>query len=355
MKTDIHTELEQYAYPLISRYSGWGGGEEGINQTAAFHSMLAVDNEPHACKCYRLNHSQSPIYQADLTKMTADQTLKLACIPKGKEWTLLTSPPCQGISSAGKFDPFHPLNQLMLNEPWFIAQLKPAVFVLENVASLNKGRMLILKSMMVREVKEHLDDYLVLECVLNSAHYNTPQDRKRYILLGVRKDLGVMPSFPAPSLDIPSISDRLPHIEGIRFGHGMKNYRPAWRPSPTLTKTENLWKVVNGKTDKLNEAEILALCGFPSDWKYTGSRNKVFNRAGNSVMPPLAKAIFEEVRSILQRAGVEPCLKKDLLAITDVTVPHSLNWDPNSPTMPVFPNLKSLSQSHSEFAHVPLF
>jgi site-specific DNA-cytosine methylase len=353
MRTDIHT-LEDYAYPLISRYSGWGGGDEGAHQ-AGLHTMFAVDNDLHSCLCHRLNHPRSPILHADLTKMTAEQTLQLTGMPLWKYWVYLTTAPCQGVSSAGLFDPFNPMNRLMLNEPWFISQLKPAVFVFENVSAVNKGRMKILKAMLVREVNEHLVDYNVLECTLNSAHYKTPQDRKRYILLGVRKDLGVMPSFPAPDLNVRSIGDTLPHIEGIRFGHGMKNYRPAWRPSPTLTKTENLYKVVNGKTEKLNEAEILALCGYPSDWKYTGSRNKVFNRAGNSVMPPLAKAIFEEVRSILQRAGVEPCLKKDLYAITDVTVPHSLTFNPDAPTLPVLPNLKSLSQSHSEFAHVPLF
>jgi DNA (cytosine-5)-methyltransferase 1 len=353
MRTDIHT-VDDYAYPLISRYSGWGGGDEGAHQ-AGFYNMFAVDNDLHSCLCHRLNHPRSPIYHADLTKMTAEQTLQLTGMPLWKNWVYLTSPPCQGASSAGLFDPYHPLNRLMLNEPWFISQLKPAVFVFENVSGIEKGRMKILKAMLVREIKNHLDDYHVLECICNSAHFSVPQDRKRYIMIGVRKDLDVMPSFPAPSLDIPSISDRLPYIDGIRFGHGKKNYRPACRPAPTLTKTENLFKVVNGKVDVLDEDEILALCGFPSDWKYTGSRNKVYNRSGNSVMPPLAKAIFEEIKFILQRAGVEPCLKKDLYAITDVTVPHSLTFNPDAPTLPVFPNLKSLSQSHSEFAHVPLF
>jgi DNA (cytosine-5)-methyltransferase 1 len=227
----------------------------------------------------------------------------------------------------------------MLNEPWFIGQIKPAVFVFENVSGIEKGRMKILKAILAREVKKHLDDYNVMECVLNSAHYGVPQDRKRYILIGVRKDLGVLPTFPVPSLTIASIKDKLPYIDGIRFGHGMKNFRDATRPSPTLTKTENLWKVVNDNTEKLTEAEILALCGFPLDWKYTGSRAKVFNRAGNSIMPPMAKAIFEEVKNILIRAGVTPCLKRDLLAVTDVTVPHSLTWNQNTATLPVLPNM----------------
>lgn len=312
-------------YPLISRFSGWSAGDSGAHK-AGFKTMFAVDFEKHAVENFRLNQPDCPIYQGDTQLMTPQETLDLARIPEGKEFVYLTSAPCQGVSINGKFDPYNELNLLMMNEPYFISKLRPAVFIFENVPGINMGKMKILKAMFAREVEKWLGDYEVQEIELNAMYYGVPQSRKRYILMGVRKDLGVPPSFPEPSSNIVTVQDVLPEVEAIAYGYRYVKTRPANRPAPTLTKTENLRKVVNGKIERLTEPEILKLCGFDDDWKYTGSLNKVYARAGNSIMPPFSKALFDEVYKILQKAGVEPCTAEELKAITDVTVPLSKEW-----------------------------
>lgn len=298
-----NNKKEEYAYPMISRYSGWGEGAVAAHR-AGFHTMFAVDTEAHACRCFRLNHPQSPVYHADLTKMTPEQTLTLAKFPNRSaaeqrwtlaklpitsEWIYLSSPPCELIHDTEKSYPFHPLNLLTLNEPWFIAQMKPAVFVLECSASLYTRRMDIVKSILLREVKEHLHEYRVIESVLSCEHYGTYMDR--YVMMGVREDIGWFPSFPLPSID-------------------------------------------------------------SADWKYMGSQMNTYERNANSILPPLAFPIFEGLKNKLQYRGEFPCLKEHLLSITDETNPYSLTWKPDS-SLPVLPNLMALSQLHS--VPVPLF
>jgi len=315
-------------YPLLSRYSGWGGGDLGAHR-AGFYSLFAADNNKHAIKCFRRNFPNHPIFEADVSLMSAEQTLNLAKVPAGKGFVYMTSAPCQGASKAGKFDPYNPLNQLMLNEPWFISQLNPTAFVFENVPGINQGKMKTLKAMLVNEINQWLDDYNVLEIDLDANDYGVPQHRKRYLLIGVKKSLGVNPFVPKEAAFKLTIHDVLPEVEGLTFGYWDKNFRDASRPSPTVTKTESIKKVVKGEIIQLTIEDVLKLCGFPADWKYEGSRNQVYQRAGNSIMPPFAEAIFKMLYTILQEAGVETCTKEELEAITAETVPLSLNWVQN--------------------------
>ena len=324
----MKNENSELVYPLLSRYSGWGGGDDGAHQ-AGFYTLFAADNEPHAIDCYRLNHVNNPIFNADLSTLTAIKLKELAQIPKGMDGcVVITSAPCQGASTAGKFEILHPLNKLLLNEPFHISKLNPAAFVFENVKGLTQGRMRALHGMLMKEIEKWLPNYHVWECVLNAGYYGVPQSRERYILMGFRKDLGVDPVFPKPNTaNISVIADIIPDASGLAFGYGYKKFRPAKCVAPTLTRTENLKKVVNGEHIRLVEPEILGIGGFRKNWKYIGTCAKVYARTGNSIMPPFAKAIFTEIYKQLQKAGVPTYTVDALNQITNKTVPQSLIYN----------------------------
>lgn len=317
--------LPELSYPLVSRYSGWGGGDEGAHQSG-FFTMFATDLDKHAVESFRMNHLTTPIYKADATKMTAEETLQLARIPESKAFGYLGSASCKGVSIAGSFDPFNIQNLMLLNEPFFISQLRPTFFVIENVSSIGKGRMKVLKFMFARQVENWLGDYEIREIVMDSADFSVPQHRHRYLLVGFLKSTGIVPQFPESVGKVLTIEDVLPGVDGIRSGYNAKNFRPKSRPCPTLTATENLWKQVGGVISRLEVDEILKLCGYPEKWRTTGTRRKVYERAGNSIMPPFAKAIFAQIYKQLQDAGIEPCETEELLSITVETVPLSIEW-----------------------------
>lgn len=128
----------------------------------------------------------------------------------GGDWVLIGGPPCQAYSGARRHtasrdreafesDPRQTLYKCYMN---FVRELKPAMFVMENVVGLlsvkrSETKLIdtILKEMdglgyevrsVVKPDVETPRDYVV-KC----EQYGVPQRRHRVILLGVRRDLGL--------------------------------------------------------------------------------------------------------------------------------------------------------------------
>jgi DNA (cytosine-5)-methyltransferase 1 len=101
-----------------------------------------------------------------------------------------------------------------------------------------------------------------------------PQTRKRVIFVGVREDLDQAPAFPSP----------WPYRYTMREGIGdvLEQSRPA--PDVPLERRQ------------LTIPEVKRLCGFPDDYVLTGSRAKQWERLGDSVPPPMMRAIAEALR-----------------------------------------------------------
>lgn len=320
-------EEQKYVYPLTAPYCNWSGGGEGARQ-AGFFTMAAADIEPNAIDNFKLNFPDSPIFKLDLSVYPEAILRDLAQLPKGTEHVTFTTAPCQGASMAGKFDPFNKLNLLMLNEPFRISREMPAAFVFENVEGLTQGRMQFLHNILMCEVDKWLKDYHIIEGIMLAGYYGVPQSRPRYIMHGIRKDLGVDPILPKPdTTNIKVISDVLDaNVEGLVYGYHDQNFKPAYCVAPTLTKTENLKKrMKSGELLKLEIDEILRLCGYPATWKYVGSRRQIYARAGESVMPPFAKAIFDVIYQQLQKAGIQPYPLDELKEISRRVISEQLN------------------------------
>lgn len=115
---------------------------------------------------------------------------------------LLATPPCQGMSCAGRKDPLDPRNSLIFFAIKAIKDLNPRFVLLENVprqkqTKLNTGSAFIPIPEFVKS--ELQDEYEFNEQrVINAMYYGVPQSRQRYFYLLVRKDEGVHWEFPEP-------------------------------------------------------------------------------------------------------------------------------------------------------------
>src|SRR6266699_3542727 len=98
-----------------------------------------------------------------------------------------------GGVTGGFLDDDDELTALLRQIHRLVSSIRPKFFVLENVPSL-------LQTALYRDFVESLSRrYLLHGEVLNAAEYGVPQLRRRAVVFGLRKDLGVKPTLPPPT------------------------------------------------------------------------------------------------------------------------------------------------------------
>jgi len=145
---------------------------------------------------------------------------------KGVDFIIAT-PPCQGMSLAGKMDPKDVRNQLIYYAVKAIKELKPKYVLLENVPQQLKtkveidGEELLIPDYLHREFAD--DYFFAKESIVSARDYGVPQMRKRNIMLLSRFDMKYVWEMPKPFekeitlkdvlWDVPSLDPLL--MEGI--------------------------------------------------------------------------------------------------------------------------------------------
>jgi|GEM_PF-1477509 DNA (cytosine-5)-methyltransferase 1 len=301
-------EATQLLYILFSTFCGWGGGDRGLHD-AGFFTPWAIDWERHARDCFKLNFPTTRVEGWDLFYKRIEFIMREFGIRKAESDGLLIASPCQGVSSAGKCNPYDRRNVLTLRAlKYYVPATSPRFFLLENVEGLTEAPMAPFFNLMQEELDILSDEYDIVHDVLNTKGFGVPQARDRFILLGVHKSLGVKASLPDPTHfgdEGLRICDVLPYLEGIHYGYGGKKLKYKEEICNTITKTPNIWAREDGIMRDFRIEELLKFCAYPADWKYGGSYGQVWNRIGNSIMPLFMKKIGEHVRiNILEKAGV---------------------------------------------------
>jgi DNA (cytosine-5)-methyltransferase 1 len=173
----------------VDMFCGAGGLSLGL-EWSGWNILAAIDHDKHALETYRLNRkSVEEAMQFDLQN-EKDRLRCLAAIKDrldGRNLGLLAGgPPCQGFSHAGLRGKNDKRNDLAVSYLKFAEELKPEIFLLENVEGLltmGKGRVL-------EDLIASLEDigYYVSRPVwkLNAEQYGVPQMRRRVFLIAVR-------------------------------------------------------------------------------------------------------------------------------------------------------------------------
>lgn len=198
-------------YTSIELFAGAGGFTLGLEE-AGFHCLGAIEVDPVASSTFTRNFGDRPASFlgpdiGDVRKIDAKAVMKRLHRTGVSELDLLVAgAPCQGFSRVGraKLDSINSgpgsfalddRNGLYVHAVRILHELRPRFFVFENVSGILHLR--------GRNVAEDVCDAVteagyVSRCtLLNAAWYGVPQLRERIIIIGARKDLGVVPIFPA--------------------------------------------------------------------------------------------------------------------------------------------------------------
>ena len=128
-------------YKVVDLFAGAGGLSLGFEMTKKFNMLAFVENNDSAARTYLENRKQENIKRyEDIKKIDFSELLKDI---GGSVDVVIGGPPCQGFSNANrqKRKIINGNNELVKRYVEAIKQLKPKVFVMENVKiyrSLNR-------------------------------------------------------------------------------------------------------------------------------------------------------------------------------------------------------------------------
>jgi len=320
-------------FTVISTFAGCGGSSLGY-KWAGGKVLAAVEWEQNAVDTYRLNHEETIVLHRDITTVTAQELFEMCGMKTGELDIFDGSPPCQGFSTAGKRNFADNRNQLFREYVRLLNDLQPKVFIMENVSGMVKGSMKLIFAECLKELKSC--GYTVKAWLLNAKYFGVPQSRERMIFIGVRNDLGIVPTCPKScSQEIPlkSAFVELPENTSEIFEYPdwlKKAVKEVKRRETTGDKTKaKAFQKYKGSTGSamgfvrldweqccttvcknfisvawlghpndqrfLNEVELKRVASYPDAFQFQGKFKEKVGRIGNSVPPRFMQAIAEHV------------------------------------------------------------
>lgn len=169
----------------VDLFCGAGGMSLGFEQ-AGFDVVLGVDTDGHHIAAHHRNFPKSKTICGSVSDLTGDQIRKCADLRADLD-LLFGGPPCQGFSHMGLRDKKDPRNSLVNEFVRIALELLPRSVVMENVPGILSESTRPLLDAAIADLSQ---EYNVTEPVrvLNAADFGVPQNRKRVIVLAVRKD-----------------------------------------------------------------------------------------------------------------------------------------------------------------------
>ena len=173
---------------VASLFSGAGGLDLGF-ENAGFKIAFANDNDKAVWETFEKNH-KIKIEKRSITEIKSEE------IPEVNG--MLGGPPCQSWSLAGAMKGINDSRgKLFYEYIRILNDKKPAFFVAENVPG-------IISSAHLPEFNKILNKfssigYNVSYKLLDAQKYGVPQERKRVVVVGYRKDLNKKFEFPMPT------------------------------------------------------------------------------------------------------------------------------------------------------------
>lgn len=199
--------MKNTEFKFIDLFAGCGGLSEGFYKEG-FKSLLHLEINEVACKTlstrmkyygYSDEEIENAIMCDDITRdgLLGDMDKRI----QDKVDIIIGGPPCQAFSTVGRAqspDSMNedPRNYLFENYLHVLNYYKPKLFIFENVKGLLTARP---KGVNIFDliIKQMSETYNVVSdprtILLNAANYGVPQNRERVILIGVRKDINILP------------------------------------------------------------------------------------------------------------------------------------------------------------------
>jgi DNA (cytosine-5)-methyltransferase 1 len=331
------TENGGHKFEVVSLFAGGGGSSTGYRMAGG--KVLAINEFiPEAIATYQANWPTTKIIPGDIRKLTGKDILSLIGKESGELDILDGSPPCSAFSTAGsrekgwgKTKSYSDATQSNVEDLFFeyiriLRDIKPKVFVAENVSGLAKGVAKGYLNEILRELR--ISGYNVTCKILDAKWLGVPQSRTRTIFVGIRNDLWRDSmkgrTHPAPQERVVTLEQA---FKGLIFtdrdkaetemskyatGRELIKLRPG-------EQSEKYFQLVKCHPQKVsgcvtasagnigiacvkhwdNRAftvnEVKRIMSIPDDYVLTGTYQQKVERLGRMVAPFMMKALAEHI------------------------------------------------------------
>lgn len=225
-------------FNTIDLFSGCGGLTLGF-EWAGFKSILASDIDENCEKTFARNFPETPFLCGDLSTFSKEDFDKVI---KGKPVdVIIGGPPCQGFSLANKRRnkvAEDPRNRLFYEFVKTINWYNPKAFVMENV----KGLLSMHNGEVIKVIRNEFENagefgYEVRIKVLRACDYGVPQARERVIIIGIRRDLDLIPVHPEPKYkEFVTVGEAISDLPIINAGEGEEFAKYRTKPQNEYQK-----------------------------------------------------------------------------------------------------------------------
>jgi len=312
---------------VLDLFSGAGGFARGF-QEAGFSIILGLDNDRSAIRSFKLNFPKAIAVNEDIKEISGKD---LAVMIGRRPRIIIGSPPCEPFTGANPkreknaLDRLYkdPQGQLTLHFIRIVGELKPDIFVMENVPAIAEREL----RYVIEDLFEKIGYKNIYFNILKAEDYGTPSRRTRVFISNIKidppkinikitvwdaiKDLADERIKFIPNHEIVPLSPkkykRLSKIkkgkalyifegaEGKRFYNYMR--LDPYDLAPTIMGSS---RFIHPFEDRLlTVREQARLMGFPDHHIFVGGRDEQYNQVGEAVPPPLAKAIASYIISKL--------------------------------------------------------
>lgn len=195
---------------VVSLFANIGIGEAYL-KSLGFNVIAANELEPRRADIYRQIYPETDMICGDITNKDVYSSI-VSATKKQKIDVIMATPPCQGMSTAGKQDKFDVRNDLFLYAIKLIKDVKPDYFIFENVPGFMTTS--ILYNEEPRIIPDVIKDllrttYTMSFNIVDTQDYGVPQSRTRMILLGTHRRTAHKWMMPDTDPEVKTLADAI--------------------------------------------------------------------------------------------------------------------------------------------------
>lgn len=311
--------------------AGAGGQALGLEE-AGFKHIALVEYENDYCKTLKQNRPDWNVICADVKDFSG---LKYA----DSIDLLAGGVPCPPFSVAGKQLGKSDERDLFPEALRLINEIHPKAVMLENVKGFLDSKFDEYRTSILKNIESL--GYKVQIKLLNASDYGVPQLRPRIVIVGIRNDIQCDFYYPLPLNEktvtvgevlsdlirkngwknadswIEKANSIAPTIVGGSKKHGGPDLGPVRARKAWAELGVDGLGIANEAPaqdfegmPRLTPRMIARIQGFPDDWSFGTKKTVACRMIGNAFPPPVAKAVGEQIRKVLENGSIVSERKK---------------------------------------------